>query len=58
MRAGLLLALERGRGVQNRLAADQGETVVPDAVPLCEAGQNTPCGRPRHPAGENPGGGH
>jgi hypothetical protein len=38
---GLLLAHYWLWGVQNPLAADQGET-VPGAVPLYEAGQNVP----------------
>jgi hypothetical protein len=50
MLAWLLLAIEQRWGVQNTLAADQGET-VPGAVPLCELGRNVPCGLPQCPVG-------
>jgi hypothetical protein len=46
MLARQLLSLEWRRGVQNPVAAGQGE-MVPNAVPVREVGQNAPVGRPR-----------
>jgi hypothetical protein len=54
MMAGLLLAVERQRGVQNPLAAGQRE-MVPAPAPLGGPGRSLPCRPLRHLAGENPG---